>query len=150
MCSGPGRTISPDLRACAPSATCGGWFVSRVNRSRTSCGDGTSAEKCFVSSFDWSHTAMPTSVAKSYQDRLFSGEPLLLRGNIDAASDDHGPALAVTEIWVPGSDTGVADGVFVLAKDNGVRCIMAPCNSITETRRSHRDAPRAHNHGRCP
>jgi hypothetical protein len=43
-------------------------------------------------------------------------------------------ALSITEAWIPGSDTGVADGVFVMAKDNGIRCITSPCPSIGEMR----------------
>ncbi len=45
-----------------------------------------------------------------------------------------GANLSVTEVWMPGSETGVSDGVFVLAKDNGIRCITTPCPSIGETR----------------
>jgi hypothetical protein len=50
------------------------------------------------------------------------------------ADVEPGANLSVSEVWVPGSETGEADGVFVLAKDNGVRCITAPCPSIAETR----------------
>ena len=39
--------------------------------------------------------------------------------------------FVVTEAWVEESDA-VSDGVFVRAKTNSVRCITAPCPTITE------------------
>jgi len=78
---------------------------------------------------------MPASVQKSYLDRIRAGESFLLRGDIAPAPDDRGASLAVTQIWVAGSATGsTEDGVFTFVKDNGLRCITAPCPTITETR----------------
>jgi hypothetical protein len=37
----------------------------------------------------------------------------------------------VTEAWVAVGE-GQAEGVFAKVKDNGIRCITTPCNSITE------------------
>lgn len=46
----------------------------------------------------------------------------------------QGPARAATEVWTPGAKEASPDGVFVLAKDNGIRCIAAPCPQVTEIR----------------
>ena len=124
--------VEPDLRACSFDARCGGFFVSRPNRSTTICGRGSSGERCYVDSIDWSGTAMPESVAHSYEERLRAGETLILKGDIAPDPADRGSSLFVTEVWVPGSPNGVNDGVAVLVKDNGIRCIMAPCPSLTE------------------
>jgi hypothetical protein len=126
--------VRPDNRACSLNSPgdCGvGYFVSRVNRSTTQCGRGSALAECKALSIDWSGTAMPASVSKSYEDRLKNGESFVLRGELVPSADDRGTSLAVTEIWV-GNTSDQADGVFALVHDNGIRCIHAPCPSLTE------------------
>ena len=125
--------VTPDLRACSlNTVNCGGYYAERANRSTTQCGRGAAQARCYVGSIDWSGTAMPASVSKSYQDRLRNGETLIVRGTVDPGANDR-PFLAATEIWV-GNDTGAADGVFTIIRDNGIRCVRAPCPSLTEYR----------------
>jgi hypothetical protein len=126
--------VTPDVRQCSFDSRCGGFFVSRPNRSTTTCTRGVTSSRCYVDSLDMSGTAMPASVAKSYQDRIRNGESFLLKGDLVPGADDRGLSLHVTQIWVAGSATGVTDGVFVLVKDNGTRCIVAPCPSLSEIR----------------
>ncbi len=128
--------VTPDKRACSFDAECGGFFVNRVNRATTFCGfrGATSEARCYVRTIQWDRTAMPASVAQSYEDRLRNGEPILIRGDISPDPADRGVHLSATEVWVPGSETGEIDGVFVLAQDNGIRCITAPCPSVSEMR----------------
>ena len=126
--------VLPDNRACSFNSPgdCGrGFFVSRANRSTTQCGRGSAQSQCKVLEIDWSGTAMPASVAKSYEQRLHDGEPLVVRGELVPAADDRGVTLAATEIWVASSPEWV-DGVFTMVKDNGLRCVRAPCPSLTE------------------
>lgn len=125
--------LLPDSRACLfNDGECGvGYFVSRANRSTTQCGRGPAQSQCKVFTIDWSATAMPESVAKGYEDGLREGKPLLVRGTLAPSPDDRGSVLAVTEIWVASSPERV-DGVFTLVHDNGIRCIKAPCPSLTE------------------
>lgn len=128
--------LLPDNRACSLDAgpECGtGFFVSRANRSTMRCGFTVPQSQCKIHEIDWSGTAMPASVAKSYEDDVRAGKPLLVRGELVPAPDDSGVHLAVTEIWVASSPEWV-DGVFTLVKDNGIRCITAPCPSLTERR----------------
>jgi hypothetical protein len=128
-------TVTPDKRACSFNSRCGGFFVARPNRATTTCGRGSTASRCYVDSLDLSHTGMPASVQTSYKERIRNGESFLLRGDIAPAPDDRGASLAVTEVWVAGSATGsTEEGVFTFVKDNGLRCITAPCPTITETR----------------
>ncbi len=127
-------TLMPDARACSLDAgpDCGtGFFVSRVNRSTTQCGRGVPQSQCKVAAIDWAGTAMPASVAQGYEDELRAGKPLLVRGDIVPSADDRSLSVAVTEVWVASQPEWV-DGVFTLVKDNGVRCITAPCPSLTE------------------
>lgn len=126
--------LIPDTRACSldAGADCGtGFFVSRANRSTTQCGRGVPQSQCKVQAIDWTPTAMPASVAQGYEDDLRAGTPLLVRGSIVPSADDRSLSVAVTEIWLASDPTWV-DGVFTLVKDNGIRCITAPCPSLTE------------------
>jgi hypothetical protein len=124
----------PDVRACSFDARCGGFFVSRPNRSSTICGRGSQGERCYVDGLDWSGTALPDSVAQGYEEMLRNGEKLILKGSITPHPADAGAVFSVTEVWLPRIEGGVAEGVAVLVKDNGVRCITAPCPSLTEYR----------------
>lgn len=126
--------LSPDLRACSFDAgpDCGrGFFVSPPNRSTLRCGFSAPQTQCKIHEIDWSGTAMPASVAKGYEDSVRAGQPVLVRGELVPAPDDSGVHLAVTEIWIASSPEWV-DGVFTLVSDNGLRCIKAPCPSLTE------------------
>ena len=127
-------TVTPDRRACSFNARCGGFFVSRPNRSTTICGRGQQAKRCYVDSLDFGGSGLPTSVADGFKSGIRNGDTVLLRGSIAPAPDDRGASLHVTQVWTAGSQTGTLEGVFVLAKDNGIRCIKAPCPTITETR----------------
>lgn len=123
-----------DNRACSFNAgpDCGsGFFLSRANRSTTQCGRGPAQSQCKITDINWSGTAMPASVAQGYEDDLRSGTPLLVKGTVVPAANDAGLSFAVTEIWVSSAPEWV-DGVFTLVKDNGIRCITAPCPSLTE------------------
>ncbi len=126
--------VRPDSRACSLNSgpDCGrGFFVSRANRTTTQCGRGAAQSQCKVFDIDWTGTAMPASVAKSYEDALRSGTPLLVRGSIAPGANDAAGKLAVTEIWVASTPEWV-DGVFTMVHDNGIRCVRAPCPSLTE------------------
>jgi len=273
--------VTPDIRACSLNADCGGYFVNRAGRAKTTCIDGTSQSRCYVRSLDFSRTLL--SDTSTFGTSVREGSPLLMRGDLAfdtglraaerlasdaqallvpaqpmvdvgggpdclyakltvtnvtattssitvsashalaarlegvtitatsqhavscvdgtapvtiklarvditgmvtdgditnpiaqasgtltveapaapsvvldmlaldtkaalivaqttglaleaASAGTQGATLSVSEVWLPGSTTGTVDGVFVLAKDNGVRCITAPCASIAETR----------------
>jgi hypothetical protein len=123
-----------DVRACSFDARCGGFFVSRPNRTSTICGRGSQGERCYVDSLEWSGTALPESVARGYEEMLRKGEKLILKGTITPDAADRGATFAVTEVWLPRAQGGSLDGVAVLVKNNGVRCFRAPCPSFNEYR----------------
>jgi hypothetical protein len=127
-------TADPDLRACSFDSRCGGFFVSRPNRSTTQCGRGVATERCYVDQLDWRTSGLPASVAREYAMELAAGKKLILKGVVAPDPADRGLSFAVKEVWVPRSDTGVNEGVAVLIKDNGIRCVRAPCFNLTEMR----------------
>ncbi len=107
------------------------FVAARPNKATTQCSRGPAQPQCSVRSIDWSGTAMPDSVARGYEQGLRNGTPLLVRGDLVPDPLDRGVSLAVTEVWV-GSHGDKVDGVFTLVVDNGIRCIKAPCPSLTE------------------
>jgi hypothetical protein len=128
--------IKHDMRRCA-SPMCGGWFLSRVNRSTTVCHTGTSSEKCYTPVLDWSQSGLD----QGQQDKLIGsaarlgGEFALVRGrfakkNTTTPRPELGKFI-VTEAWVAEGENA-PDGVFAKVFDNGIRCITAPCPTLTE------------------
>jgi hypothetical protein len=111
--------VSADARLC-PSPMCGGWFLKRVNQPRTRCLDGVLRTRCYVASIRG--TA-----------RTPTGGVFLARGRITAAKLSGFPGYAMLEldqVWSPGSGTAIEPEVVYRARDNGVRCITAPCFSF--------------------
>ncbi|MGE0549099.1 MAG: DUF6748 domain-containing protein [Kofleriaceae bacterium] len=123
--------LTPDTRECTPPA-CGGYYVERANRALLKCGNDM-VKSCYVGEIAW-ETGMPSSMTTDFEQRLRGGEGLLLRGDVVNNPITRFLELSAKEIWVPASANGVAEGVFVLAKDNGIRCLTSPCPSITEIR----------------
>jgi len=117
-----------------------GWFgLHRLNRSTTVCHDGTSDWGCWVPSLDFAEASLPAElqaklVEAADRDYYASGALAIVRGRFGSKQypsyGDLGRFI-VTEAWVSDGDD-VSDGVFVKAKDNGVRCIQAPCPTVTE------------------
>lgn len=130
--------IRADLRRCA-FPLCGGFFVDRVNASKTTCHDGTKAEACYTPVLDWSEA----NLSQAQQDALVGkagslgdGVHALVRGRFAKAASPttQEPNLGrfiVTEAWVAEGE-GASDGVFAKVADNGIRCIAAPCPTLTE------------------
>lgn len=132
--------ISADLRRCAYPA-CGGWFVRRLNQPTTTCHDGSTATQCYTPVLDWSTANVPDSQQQQLTDAArtsaASGQVYaIVRGHL-AATNSTTPQpqlgeLVVAEAWVAEAD-GAATGAFVHVKDNGLRCLVAPCSNLTET-----------------
>ena len=124
--------LMADNRACSLNSPgdCGnGFFASRANRSSTQCGR-LSASQCKVMQIEW-RTGMPASVAEGYEADLRAGTPMLVRGSLEPDPADRGMTVVINELWVS-SKPEWEEGVFALVHDNGLRCITAPCPSLTE------------------
>jgi len=126
-----------DLRKCA-SPMCGGFFFARVNRSYTLCADHTARSACYVPSLDWSEAGLSDGLQAKLLDAtnvdaMNAGVHALVRGRFAPQAYPQGNLgrFVVAEAWVEEGDA-LSDGVFVRAKDNGVRCITTPCPTVTE------------------
>lgn len=129
--------ISADARKCAFPA-CGGFFLDRLNRSTTKCGDGVAREACYAPELDMAEagltaTAYDQLVAAANRS-LQPGVRAIVRGRFGQGNATAQPELGrfiVTEVWIAQSEAE-SDGVFVRIQDNGLRCISAPCPSTRE------------------
>jgi hypothetical protein len=66
-------SVRPDnLRKCA-SPFCGGSFVKALNRRRTPCGDGTLAQECYVTGFDYSLLGLSDKDQVRFQEAVSGG-----------------------------------------------------------------------------
>ncbi|MGE0871361.1 MAG: DUF6748 domain-containing protein [Kofleriaceae bacterium] len=112
-----------------------GFTVARVNRSSAICGDDTTAPQCDVEALEWFAAGFGEADIAAFEQSIKDGKQLLLKGDIVGVDEGH-PQITfdINQVWLAGSEDGVTEGVFVMAKDNGVRCLSAPCPSITETR----------------
>lgn len=122
-------TVSRDLRRCV-APLCGGYWVARVNRSTTRCGDGTYQARCYVADADWAKLHLGARALSKVQ----ANDELLVRATVgqkDWGSFGKLGQLRPTEAWM-GQGPGDADGVYVKVQESGVRCFTTPCPSFRE------------------
>lgn len=109
--------VQADPRLC-PSPTCGGWFLQRVNHAQTRCLGGELRTRCYVASIDG---VIP------------AGASFLARGRLSTSmlpGFSGYPTLELSQAWLPAVGTAAARGVVYRVRDNGIRCIAAPCFSF--------------------
>lgn len=127
-----------DMRKCV-SPLCGGFYLHRVNRTSTVCHNGATSFNCYTPALDWSEAQLSEDLQgalleKAQEDATTPGAVALVRGRFapqQYAGFGNMGRFVVTEAWVAEGD-GVSEGVFARVHDNGVRCIQAPCATITE------------------
>jgi hypothetical protein len=122
-----------DYRRCM-WPMCGGEYVSRVNRATTKCADGKYAKDCYVTAVDLAAVGLSEADATKVNEGFESGL-VLLRGKMENRKVGNQTAsyLVASEAWVGQAATKPA-GLFYNLRDNGVRCIAAPCKSTHEAR----------------
>ena len=128
--------IRTDFRKCG-SPLCGGFFLSRVNRTTTVCHTGSSAASCYTPVLDWSESGLDQDLQEKLvgQTRKFGGKFTLVAGrfakkNTTTTSPSLGRFI-IAEAWLAEGEHA-PEGVFAKVTQNGIRCIAAPCPSLTE------------------
>lgn len=131
--------IRADPRKCA-SPVCGGWVLNAVNRATTQCHDGSVATSCYTPVLDWSQAGLSSDQQDAMlqacsQGALSSSVYAVVRGqfarrNHTTPRPDLG-RFVISEAWLAEGDA-VSAGAFVKLSDNGLRCFVAPCPSLTE------------------
>ncbi len=119
-----------DFRDCA-FPTCGGVFVREVNKKKTTCADGTTAEECHAAVTDFSALGLsPYELAQLEQS--WEGSEVLVRGELfvdgGGAYDPGLPinTLEASEAWA-GVTASDPVGSFVRLDDSGIVCVTFPC-----------------------
>jgi len=124
-----------DPRLC-PSPMCGGVWVRLVNKNATSCGGQLTTRECYVASVDVSRIRVSANL-RTRLGGLFAGGLALARGTIvrgRVAGFPELPTLVASEVWPASSAPGTPEGPFRVLRDNGIRCVTAPCFSTHATR----------------
>jgi hypothetical protein len=124
--------VRPDTRLC-PSPICGGWWVRRVNRDDTVCGDGGTAFQCYAASIDFSELKLTEERRLALEQALSTGTTLV-RGRLVRRPASQPPlkeldTFVATEIWLR-SGQERTQGLVYRVEDNGLRCVRAPCFSL--------------------
>ncbi len=130
-----------DFRRCV-SPLCGGVWVKRVNESRTYCGNGTYGAECYVAATDLVPTGLDAAERDAFLAKFESGTALV-RGTMRSMSFNGTRLgkLRAIEAWAGvGAEASVVDSTFFRTADNGIRCIKAPCPSLTAYTLNSRDS----------
>ena len=110
-----------DMRRCL-SPVCGGYFISRVNFTKTKCVDGSWQSECYVTGLDTRALGADANLERV----------TLLRGTLKPQTFGTFGTYAlfvVSEAWAPIND-GAPTGLFHRMTDSGIRCVRAPCPTI--------------------
>ena len=119
-----------DNRKCI-SPLCGGFFVKRVNQATTLCADGTKQAECYVSSMTMSGIGLSAREESEFRGALESGKALVKARMYKQKWNGHVlGVIKANEGWL-GATGGAPDGTFYRVADNGIRCVKAPCPSMT-------------------
>jgi hypothetical protein len=114
--------VQPDPRLC-PSPLCGGYWVAEANRARTRCHDGLLRPRCYVAEVA-NDGAVPPAPGS------------LVRGSLVVKQygglGDLG-VLAADAVWSP-VGRATPSGRFYRLRDLGIRCVRAPCFSVSAVR----------------
>lgn len=127
--------VRRDARDCA-APQCGGFFVQRVNRPITNCGDGTAQAECYVASLDTSRLQLDQAADAQLKN---NAEIFLLRGTIEGDKVPGG-TLRVSEAWQGHAGTQPS-GSYLRATNNGMVCITYPCMSYDAARLNSDEQP---------
>jgi eight-cysteine-cluster-containing protein len=124
-------TVTPDLRRCA-SPMCGGYWVSRVNRTDTRCFDGRYAASCYVAEIRWSSLGVNQETVDKINGTIHAAS-VVMRGSVVGKTFTTGRLgeFKPSEAWL-GQGPNPPAGPFAIVEDTGVRCITSPCNSMRE------------------
>lgn len=115
-----------DFRKCA-YPLCSGYFVKAVNKTKTTCADGTKQAECYVADLDLSALELPATQTEELLSKAIAGD-VLLSGNIQIESHGQGGLHAYKAFE---SRTGADfSGPVYLVENSGIVCITTPCPSI--------------------
>ena len=125
--------VTRDMRRCA-SPYCGGFWVSRINRTDTRCADGSYAASCYVAEMKWSGLGLNDDTIDRVTGAATAGKAVM-RGTV--GQKDFGAGIGKlgefrpSEAWI-GQGPNAPSGPFAKVEEIGVRCFTTPCNTFRE------------------
>lgn len=119
-----------DMRRCM-APICGGFFVKRVNDTKTTCADGTRQAECYVADIQFTGLGLSEQEEQNFRAAFESGKALIKSRmfGFKFQSSRFG-RLKASEGWL-GATGSTPEGTFYRAADNGIRCITTPCPTTT-------------------
>jgi hypothetical protein len=127
--------VRRDFRKCM-FPMCGGVYYRQVNVAKTNCVGGGSAEWCYAAEWDFSAVKSPELENAAFADTAIVRATIgkkTINGDKWATFNVYEGYKAITETPVTETFASV-DPRFYLVKDNGIRCITAPCFSTDALR----------------
>lgn len=124
--------IRPDFRICDPPL-CGGYFVSRVNKTATRCHDGREADRCYVATVDWDPAGLGDDDIAAARERM-DAEGAIVRASLGSQVFSEAGALgtlSVTQAWGAEGPNQPA-GTYTLVESTDIRCVTFPCPIFRE------------------
>jgi hypothetical protein len=136
-------SIRRDYRKCA-WPDCGGWWVSRVNRSWTQCHDNAWRDACYVVDQDTRGLGLGEEETNELQSLMEQGR-IVVRGRIfnKVYAGKRRGQFRTTEAWQASSDAAPT-GTFYKVTDRGLVCVYSPCPSYHEAKLNSTDAADVH------
>lgn len=132
---------------CNGVGSCTHVELALAGRSTTTCADGSKAATCEVRYLDFSRLSLSSSQNANLQAKIQAsastpeiGAQVLVRGkyihgvNPNQSNVPDWVTFQVTEVWAAQMADAVTDGTFVMLRENGRRCIAAPCATVNENR----------------
>ncbi len=125
--------VKPDLRRCA-APMCGGFWVERVNRTTTKCGDGRFAASCYVAEIKWAELGLADATRDEIIGTIHTAS-VVMRGTVGQKNFGAGIGklgeFRPSEAWL-GQGPNAPSGPFVKLEETGTRCITTPCPTFRE------------------
>jgi hypothetical protein len=126
------RDFSRGLARRCAWPNCGGYWLSRPNRTTLRCADGRWARECYVTEIEASALGLSEEQTVELSSEFGAGSAII-QGSLGTASNGTFSYAVVRAeaAWVSTQQESES-GVFYRLDDNGIRCTRAPCFSIAE------------------
>jgi hypothetical protein len=118
-----------DFRKCM-WPMCGGVYVKAVNKTKTTCFDGTKQAECYVAGLNLEALGLSSTQTDEVRGGAMGGD-VLLSAEYTAVENGFGDFADLLVHKAYDAQTGHdATGTYYLLESSGITCITAPCPSL--------------------
>ncbi len=122
--------VRRDFRKCA-YPMCGGYWLDRLNRTKTQCVDGSMAPECYVAEIDLAALGLSEEATWALLDDASNGHAIL-SGAITPLPGTSVGRLEAVEGWTAQVRQGSSTKTVYRVTDLGITCVTFPCLSFEE------------------